>query len=107
MSTQPCAYIPLPLYPKAECVSVYVHVPLLTLFLLFLLCSSAGRAGQTPAFSPSQEDSFHKPVKLAGVTSHGHLESDCEPELRQTLLSNGHTLRASQNESAPLRRASD
>ncbi|KAE8298079.1 Leucine-rich repeats and immunoglobulin-like domains protein 1 [Larimichthys crocea] len=67
----------------------------------------AGRAGQTPAFSPSQEDSFHKPVKLAGVTSHGHLESDCEPELRQTLLSNGHTLRASQNESAPLRRASD
>ncbi|KAM9361257.1 leucine-rich repeats and immunoglobulin-like domains protein 1 [Symphorus nematophorus] len=66
-----------------------------------------GRAGQTPVFSPSQEDSFHKPVKLAGVTSRGHLDSDCEPELRQTLLSNGHTLRASQNESTPLRRASD
>ncbi|KAL7408077.1 hypothetical protein ABVT39_017754 [Epinephelus coioides] len=65
------------------------------------------RAGQTPACSPSQEDSFHKPVKLAGVTSRGRLDSDCEPELRQTLLSNGHTLRASQNESAPLRRASD
>ncbi|XP_076607456.1 leucine-rich repeats and immunoglobulin-like domains protein 1 [Chaetodon auriga] len=67
----------------------------------------AGRAGQTPAFSPSQEDSFHKPVKLAGGTSRGRLNSDCEPELKQTLLSNGHTLRASQNESAPLRRASD
>lgn len=65
------------------------------------------RAGQTSASSPSQEDSFHKPVKLAGVTSHGRLNTDCEPELRQTLLSNGHTLRASQNESAPLRRASD
>lgn len=65
------------------------------------------RAGQTSANSPSQEDSFHKPVKLAGVTSHGRLDTDCEPELRQTLLSNGHTLRASQNESAPLRRASD
>lgn len=63
--------------------------------------SSASRAGTTAAFSPPQEDSFHKPVKLAGVTS------DCEPELRQTLLSNGHTLRASQSESAPLRRASD
>uniref|UniRef100_A0A3Q4I218 Leucine-rich repeats and immunoglobulin-like domains 1 n=1 Tax=Neolamprologus brichardi TaxID=32507 RepID=A0A3Q4I218_NEOBR len=55
----------------------------------------------------SQEDSFHKPVKLAGVTSHGHIDTDCEPELRQTLLSNGHALRASQNESASLRRASD
>ncbi|XP_035517220.1 leucine-rich repeats and immunoglobulin-like domains protein 1 isoform X2 [Morone saxatilis] len=59
------------------------------------------RGGQTPA--PSEEVFFHKPVKL-GVTG---LDSDCEPELRQTLLSNGHTLRASQNESAPLRRASD
>ncbi|XP_045931828.1 leucine-rich repeats and immunoglobulin-like domains protein 1 isoform X2 [Micropterus dolomieu] len=67
----------------------------------------ASRAGQAPALSPSQEDSFHKPVKLDAVTSHGGLDSDCEPELRQTLLSNGHTLRASQNESAPLRRASD
>ncbi|XP_073324930.1 leucine-rich repeats and immunoglobulin-like domains protein 1 [Pagrus major] len=66
------------------------------------------RTGQMAAFSPSQEDSFHKPVKLAGVaTSRGRLDSDCEPELRQTLLSNGHTLRASQNESGPLRRASD
>ncbi|KAI3370362.1 hypothetical protein L3Q82_025134 [Scortum barcoo] len=70
------------------------------------LCSMS-RAGQTPACSPSQEDSFHKPVKLAGLTGHGRLDTDCEPELRQTLLSNGHTLRASQNESAPLRRASD
>ncbi|XP_069003657.1 leucine-rich repeats and immunoglobulin-like domains protein 1 [Embiotoca jacksoni] len=66
----------------------------------------ASRAGRTPASSASQED-FHKPVKLAGVTSHGHPDTDCEPELRQTLLSNGHTLRASQSESTPLRRASD
>ncbi|KAM3621100.1 uncharacterized protein V6R79_006094 [Siganus canaliculatus] len=58
-------------------------------------------AGQT------QEDSFHKPVKLAGGMSRGHLDSDCEAELRQTLLSNGHALRASQNENTPLRRASD
>ncbi|XP_056247183.1 leucine-rich repeats and immunoglobulin-like domains protein 1 [Seriola aureovittata] len=67
----------------------------------------ASRAGQTLACSPAQEESFHKPVKLAGVTSHGLSDTDCEPELRQTLLSNGHTLRASQNESTPLRRASD
>ncbi|AWP03245.1 putative leucine-rich repeats and immunoglobulin-like domains protein 1 [Scophthalmus maximus] len=65
------------------------------------------RAGQTPARSPSQEESFHKPVKLAGAMSRGRPDSDCEPELRQTLLSNGHALRASQSESAPLRRASD
>lgn len=79
------------------------HVRLTALFFSFLFFypSSASRAGQPAAFSPPQEDSFHKPVKLAGVTS------DCEPELRQTLLSNGHTLRASQSESAPLRRASD
>lgn len=74
----------------------------LTLFLsLSPLCPSV------PACASSQEDSFHKPVKLSGMTCHGHMDSDCEPELRQTLLSNGHTLRASQNESAPLRRASD
>nr|XP_020448576.1 leucine-rich repeats and immunoglobulin-like domains protein 1 isoform X2 [Monopterus albus]XP_020448577.1 leucine-rich repeats and immunoglobulin-like domains protein 1 isoform X3 [Monopterus albus] len=65
------------------------------------------RADQTQASSPSQQESFHKPVKLVGVMSHSCRDSDCEPELRQTLLSNGHTLRASQNESAPLRRASD
>uniref|UniRef100_A0A8D3EA34 Leucine rich repeats and immunoglobulin like domains 1 n=1 Tax=Scophthalmus maximus TaxID=52904 RepID=A0A8D3EA34_SCOMX len=65
------------------------------------------KAGQTPARSPSQEESFHKPVKLAGAMSRGRPDSDCEPELRQTLLSNGHALRASQSESAPLRRASD
>ncbi|XP_059184547.1 LOW QUALITY PROTEIN: leucine-rich repeats and immunoglobulin-like domains protein 1 [Centropristis striata] len=66
------------------------------------------KASRAPACSPSQDESFHKPVKLASVTSHhGRLDSDCEPELRQTLLSNGHALRASQNESAPLRRASD
>ncbi|KAI4826379.1 hypothetical protein KUCAC02_029827 [Chaenocephalus aceratus] len=59
---------------------------------------------QTSSFSPSQEDSFHKPVKLA---SPGRPDSDFEPELRQTLLSNGHAVRASQNECAPLRRASD
>lgn len=63
--------------------------------------SSAGRAGKPAALSPPQDDSFHKPVKLARVTS------DCEGELTQTLLPNGHTLRASQGESAPLRRASD
>ncbi|XP_030585862.1 leucine-rich repeats and immunoglobulin-like domains protein 1 isoform X3 [Archocentrus centrarchus] len=68
---------------------------------------AVSRAGQTKASSPSQEDSFHKPVKLAGLTSHGCTDTDCEPELRQTLLSNGHALRASQNESASLRRASD
>lgn len=90
-------------------VSTYVprHWLCLTFLLLLFFRSSVSRAGQTPACSPSQEDSFHKPVKLAGVMNHGHLDSDCEPELRQTLLSNGHTLRASQNESAPLRRASD
>lgn len=66
--------------------------------------SAVSKAGQTKT---SQEDSFHKPVKLASVTSHGHIDTDCEPELRQTLLSNGHALRASQNESASLRRASD
>lgn len=91
-------------------ICVYTPVTSLTMFLLpppSLLCSSVSTAGQTPAYSPSQEDSFHKPVKLAGVTNHSRLDSDCEPELRQTLLSNGHTLRASQNESAPLRRASD
>uniref|UniRef100_A0A3Q1K4B4 Ig-like domain-containing protein n=1 Tax=Anabas testudineus TaxID=64144 RepID=A0A3Q1K4B4_ANATE len=65
------------------------------------------RAGQTPTRPPSQEESFHKPVKPLGVMSHGYHDSDCEPDLRQTLLSNGHTLRASQLESAPLRRASD
>ncbi|KAM9409703.1 leucine-rich repeats and immunoglobulin-like domains protein 1 [Pholidichthys leucotaenia] len=63
-----------------------------------------GRAGQTHAGSASQEDAFHKPVKL---TNQGRPDTDCEPDLRQTLLSNGHTLRASQHESTPLRRASD
>lgn len=62
---------------------------------------SAGRAGKPAASSPPQDDSFHKPVKLAGVAS------DCEAELTHTLLSNGHTLRASPSESTPLRRASD
>ncbi|XP_068449688.1 leucine-rich repeats and immunoglobulin-like domains protein 1 [Clinocottus analis] len=54
----------------------------------------------------SLEDSFHKPVKLSGGSGHG-LDNDCESELRQTLLSNGHTHRVSPNESAPLRRTSD
>uniref|UniRef100_A0AAQ4PNU9 Leucine rich repeats and immunoglobulin like domains 1 n=1 Tax=Gasterosteus aculeatus aculeatus TaxID=481459 RepID=A0AAQ4PNU9_GASAC len=61
-----------------------------------------GGAGQTPARSPSPEDSFHKPVKLSGS-----LDSDGESELRQTLLSNGHAHRGSPKESAPLRRTSD
>ncbi|XP_068172318.1 leucine-rich repeats and immunoglobulin-like domains protein 1 [Antennarius striatus] len=60
------------------------------------------RGGQT---GPSLHDSFHKPVKLANASGPGCLES--EPELRQTLLSNGHILRASQDENTPLRRASD
>lgn len=85
-------HIPLALNPEAHCVFVCP------------LCSSVGRVHMR-TFSSSQEDAFHKPVKLAKVTK--HLDSDCEPELRQTLLSNGHTLRPSQNESAPLRRASD
>ncbi|KAK2862453.1 hypothetical protein Q5P01_001986 [Channa striata] len=68
---------------------------------------TVSRTGQTLAGSLSQEESFHKPVKLMGVTSHSCRDSDYEPELRQTLLSNGHTLRSSQHESAPLRRASD
>ncbi|XP_041835604.1 leucine-rich repeats and immunoglobulin-like domains protein 1 [Melanotaenia boesemani] len=65
------------------------------------------RGGQMLASALLQDDSFHKPVKLVGVTTHGCLDTDCEPEFRQTLLANGHTLRASQSESAPLRRASD
>ncbi|XP_029991238.1 leucine-rich repeats and immunoglobulin-like domains protein 1 isoform X2 [Sphaeramia orbicularis] len=68
---------------------------------------TVSRAGQPAAGSPSQDESFHKPVKLTSVTSHGRHNTDCEPELRQTLLSNGHAHRASLNESTPLRRASD
>lgn len=65
--------------------------------------------GQPPSFPPSQDDFFHKPVKLAAGVSAGrrHPEGDGNPELRQTLLANGHALRASHSESAPLRRASD
>uniref|UniRef100_A0A672GUC3 Ig-like domain-containing protein n=1 Tax=Salarias fasciatus TaxID=181472 RepID=A0A672GUC3_SALFA len=63
--------------------------------------SQHDRTGEPSA--PPPEDSFHKPVKLGGV----RLDTDCDSELRQTLLSNGHALRASQSESAPLRRASD
>ncbi|XP_075870368.1 leucine-rich repeats and immunoglobulin-like domains protein 1 [Nelusetta ayraudi] len=64
---------------------------------------------RTPSFSPSQDDFFHKPVKLAAGESAGrrYPEGDGNPELRQTLLSNGHALRASHSDSAPLRRASD
>ncbi|KAM6928381.1 leucine-rich repeats and immunoglobulin-like domains protein 1 [Xenentodon cancila] len=65
------------------------------------------RAGQTMASSASPEDLFHKPVKLAGGSRPGGPDTDCEPELRQTLLPNGHALRASPNENSPLRRASD
>ncbi|XP_023810762.1 leucine-rich repeats and immunoglobulin-like domains protein 1 [Oryzias latipes] len=60
------------------------------------------RAGQTAASSQPVDDSFHKPVKLVGYP-----DTDCEPELRRTLLSNGHAHRASPNESASLRRTSD
>ncbi|XP_047204796.1 leucine-rich repeats and immunoglobulin-like domains protein 1 [Girardinichthys multiradiatus] len=67
----------------------------------------ASRVGHTLVGCPSQDDSFHEPVKLAGGTNYGRLDTDCEPELRQTLLSNGHALRASQNESALLGRSSD
>ncbi|XP_034023058.1 leucine-rich repeats and immunoglobulin-like domains protein 1 [Thalassophryne amazonica] len=61
--------------------------------------SSVNRVGQMSP--PSQDESFHKPVKLS------HADTDCEPELSQTLLSNGHTLRPSNDENTPLRRASD
>ncbi|XP_037107265.1 leucine-rich repeats and immunoglobulin-like domains protein 1 [Syngnathus acus] len=60
----------------------------------------ASRAEGTPAAYTSQEDTFHPPVKLV---SRGHVDNDCEPELRQTLLSNGHAVRAS----PPLRRSID
>ncbi|XP_035980499.1 leucine-rich repeats and immunoglobulin-like domains protein 1 [Fundulus heteroclitus] len=60
------------------------------------------RAGHTAEGRPTPDGSFHQPVKLAGRP-----DTDCEAELRQTLLPNGHALRASQNESAPLRRSSD
>lgn len=63
--------------------------------------TKVGRAARED--SPlSQDIFFHKPVKLSN-----HQGTNCENELRQTLLSNGHVIRASQNESAPLRRASD
>uniref|UniRef100_A0A7N8YP78 Leucine-rich repeats and immunoglobulin-like domains 1 n=1 Tax=Mastacembelus armatus TaxID=205130 RepID=A0A7N8YP78_9TELE len=94
---------------KHICLHMY-HCHIIACFsfhFLSLLYLSVSRVGQMPACSASQEESFHKPVKLVGMTSHGCRDSDCEPELRQTLLSNGHTLRASQNESAPIRRASD
>ncbi|KAM6980845.1 leucine-rich repeats and immunoglobulin-like domains protein 1 [Aplochiton taeniatus] len=60
----------------------------------------------TAVGSSAQSELFHEPVKLASAQRRGR-DSDCEPELKQTLLSNGHTPRSAQNESAPLRRASD
>uniref|UniRef100_A0A8C7MDX1 Leucine rich repeats and immunoglobulin like domains 1 n=1 Tax=Oncorhynchus kisutch TaxID=8019 RepID=A0A8C7MDX1_ONCKI len=70
--------------------------------------SSVNRTGHTTLVcSPSQEEAFHKPVKLATVRCQDTLDTDREPELRQTLLSNGHTPRASQSDSTPLRSASD
>ncbi|XP_024282783.1 leucine-rich repeats and immunoglobulin-like domains protein 1 [Oncorhynchus tshawytscha] len=70
--------------------------------------SSVNRTGHTTLVcSPSQEEAFHKPVKLAPVRRQDTLDTDREPELRQTLLSNGHTPRASQSDSTPLRSASD
>ncbi|XP_019715274.1 leucine-rich repeats and immunoglobulin-like domains protein 1 [Hippocampus comes] len=59
----------------------------------------ANRAGGSPAAYTAREDSFHPPVKL---TSRGHLDGDCEPELRRTLLSNGHAVSSSPTRSAPL-----
>ncbi|XP_045078876.1 leucine-rich repeats and immunoglobulin-like domains protein 1 [Coregonus clupeaformis] len=60
--------------------------------------SSVNRTGQTTLVcSLSQEEAFHKPVKLGPVTSQYTLDTDCEPELRQTLLSN----RASQSHTPP------
>uniref|UniRef100_A0A4W5QLL6 Leucine rich repeats and immunoglobulin like domains 1 n=1 Tax=Hucho hucho TaxID=62062 RepID=A0A4W5QLL6_9TELE len=44
---------------------------------------------------------FHKPVKLGPVTSQYTLDTDCEPELRPTLLSNGHAPRAFQSHAPP------
>ncbi|XP_077386151.1 leucine-rich repeats and immunoglobulin-like domains protein 1 [Festucalex cinctus] len=58
--------------------------------------SQASRAEGTPATYTPREDSFHPPVKLA---SRGHLDGDCEPELKQTLLSNGHAVRNESEES--------
>uniref|UniRef100_A0A673ZE86 Leucine rich repeats and immunoglobulin like domains 1 n=1 Tax=Salmo trutta TaxID=8032 RepID=A0A673ZE86_SALTR len=82
----------------------------LTWHSLLSLCSlpgsSVNRTGHTTLLcSPSQEEAFHKPVKLAPVRRHDTLDTDREPELRQTLLSNGHTPRASQSDSTPLRSA--
>lgn len=65
------------------------------------------RVGHVPSAPPTQDHSFHEPVKLTGGTNYLHMDSDCEPELRQTLLPNGHALRAPQNESAPLKGISD
>ncbi|XP_008318572.1 leucine-rich repeats and immunoglobulin-like domains protein 1 [Cynoglossus semilaevis] len=64
-------------------------------------------AGKTSTCLSSPEESFHKPVKLTGMKSYDRTDTECEQELRQTLLPNGHALRASDSESAPLRRASD
>uniref|UniRef100_A0A8C8ET73 Ig-like domain-containing protein n=1 Tax=Oncorhynchus tshawytscha TaxID=74940 RepID=A0A8C8ET73_ONCTS len=64
--------------------------------------TSVNRTGQTTLVcSLSQEEAFHKPVKLCPVTSQYTLDTDCEPELRQTLLSNGHTPRAFQSHAPP------
>lgn len=64
--------------------------------------SSVNRTGQTTLVcSLSQEEAFHKPVKLGPVTSQYTLDTDCEPELRQTLLSNGHAPRAFQSHAHP------
>uniref|UniRef100_A0A674E0G4 Leucine rich repeats and immunoglobulin like domains 1 n=1 Tax=Salmo trutta TaxID=8032 RepID=A0A674E0G4_SALTR len=60
------------------------------------------RKGRTTLVcSLSQEEAFHKPVKLGPVTSQYTLDTDCEPELRQTLLSNGHAPRAFQSHAHP------
>nr|XP_046168710.1 leucine-rich repeats and immunoglobulin-like domains protein 1 isoform X1 [Oncorhynchus gorbuscha] len=64
--------------------------------------TSVNRTGQmTLVCSLSQEEAFHKPVKLCPVTSQYTLDTDCEPEFRQTLLSNGHTTRAFQSHAPP------
>lgn len=81
-------------------------IQILTPLPLFLF-PSVSPAGKTSTCLSSPEESFHKPVKLTGMKSYDRTDTECEQELRQTLLPNGHALRASDSESAPLRRASD
>ncbi|XP_057700783.1 leucine-rich repeats and immunoglobulin-like domains protein 1 isoform X2 [Corythoichthys intestinalis] len=63
------------------------------------LCDKkASRTGGPASVYASQEDSFHPPVKLS---SRGRVDGEYEPELRQSLLSNGHSLRDSPDPRTP------